>query len=277
MSDTLQRFAVHTQTTKPLPLDRALDAYAERGFGGVSVWREAIAAVGLERASDLVARSGLSVPALVRGGFFCSSDAAVRAEAVEENRRCIEEAAAVSAEMVVIVPGAEPGLPLHAARSQVRKGLEAVLPAAEEYGVRLAIEPLHPMYAGDKACVNTMSQARALWAAIDSPLVGVALDVYHVWWDADLEAEIMMAGAANRLFGFHVCDWRVPTRDLLTDRALMGDGCIDIASISAAVYDAGFDGLTEVEIFSEEHWSRDQGDYLDDIAAACLTLESQTA
>ena len=137
-------------------------------------------------------------------------------------------------------------------------------------GVRLAIEPLHPMYAADKSCINRMSEARAVCEDLAHPMLGIAVDVYHVWWDPDLQCEIRLAGEAGRLFAFHICDWRLDTRHMLTDRGLMGDGCIDLRKIRGWVEDAGFDGLLEVEVFSEHYWAQDQNAYLQQIKRAYL-------
>ena len=150
------------------------------------------------------------------------------------------------------------------------EGIGAVLPHAEAADVQLAIEPLHPMYAADRSCINRMAEARAVCEALRHPLVGIALDVYHVWWDPDLKREIELAGRQGNLLAFHVCDWRTPTRDLLNDRALMGDGCIDLRTIRGWVEAAGFRGFHEVEIFSAEQWARDQDDYLARITRAYL-------
>ena len=174
----------------------------------------------------------------------------------------IDEAAALGAEMVVLVVGAVPGLPLAEARKQVQDGIASILPRAEAAGVQLAIEPLHPMYAADKSCINRMSEAREICEALNHPLVGLAVDVYHVWFDPDLEAEIARAGEQKRLFAFHLCDWRVDTRHLLTDRGLMGDGCIDLAGIRKMMRRAGFAGMEEVEVFSEVYWAMEQSAYL---------------
>ncbi|QDU72660.1 sugar phosphate isomerase/epimerase family protein [Mucisphaera calidilacus] len=266
----LKNFAVHTMTNKPWSLAECCDRYAAAGFGGISVWRNVIEPIGVDEAARIVKGSGLSVPALVRGGFFVSADNAKRQAATDDNKRCIDEAAALGAEMVVLVVGAEPGTPLDEARRQVAEGIGACMDHARANSVRLAIEPLHPMYAADKSCVNRIAEAREICATLGDPLVGVAVDVYHVWWDPDLATEIELLGREDRLFGFHVCDWRVNTRHLLTDRGLMGEGCIDIARIRAMVEKAGFTGLNEVEVFSEEHWAEDQDAYLATIADACL-------
>ena len=157
-------------------------------------------------------------------------------------------------------------MPLAEARKQVAAGIAECLPHAESVGVKLSIEPLHPMYAADKSCINRMAEARALCDELAHPMLGIAVDVYHVWWDPELAHEIQLAGQQNRLFGFHVCDWRVETRHLLTDRELMGEGCIDIRAIRGLMEQADFNGYHEVEIFSQAHWDQEQEDYLKRIA-----------
>ncbi|WP_428388860.1 sugar phosphate isomerase/epimerase family protein [Mucisphaera sp.] len=268
---TLDRIAIHTMTNKPWSLAECCEHYGQAGVAGISVWRNVIEPIGIDEASRIVRDSGLAVPALVRGGFFVTNDATQRQPAIDDNKACIDEAAALGAEMVVLVVGAQPGTPLAEARQQVADGIADCLAHAEQANVKLAIEPLHPMYAADKSCINRIAEARWVCDRLNHPLVGVAVDVYHVWWDPDLETEIQRLGQTRRLFGFHVCDWRVNTRHLLTDRGLMGEGCIDIPGIRAMVEAAGFSGLNEVEVFSEEHWAEDQAVYLKQITNACLT------
>ena len=265
----LARCAIHTFTTRPLDLPQAIAAYRARGVTGISVWRQHLEPHGADAAARLLRDAGMTVPAYVRGGFF-TGDPEARQAAVDENKRVLDEAAAIGADQVVLVVGATPGMPLAEARLQVADGIAACVDHARAVGVRLAIEPLHPMYAGDKSCVNTLRQAREIWQAIGDPFVGVAVDVYHVWFDQDLEQEIALAGQDGRIFGFHVCDWKCDTAHLLLDRGLMGEGCIDIRGIRGLVEDAGFDGWIEVEIFSQTHWTRPQGEWLDDVTAAYL-------
>lgn len=233
----------------------------------MSVWRNLIdpdqGGIGLSEASKQIKDSGLKVPALVRGGFFPAVDAEDRQKGIHDNQSYVDEAAKLDADMVVLVVGAVPGMPLSEARKQVQEGIFALADYAKERQVQLAIEPLHPMYAGDKSCVNRMAEAREICEALQHSHVGIALDVYHVWWDPDLDREIALAGEQKTLFGFHICDWRLNTRHLLTDRGLMGDGCIDIPGIRAKVEAAGFCGYNEVEVFSEEYWSWNQDEYLD--------------
>jgi len=261
-ASSLLRCAIHTQTNKPWTLAQCVDAYASAGIGGISVWRDVIEPIGVADAARIVRASGLKVPALVRGGFFVAKDASGRASALDANRRCIDEAAAIGAEMVVLVVGAAPGIPLDEGRKQVADGIGAVLDHARQANVKLAIEPLHPMYAADRSCINRMAEARQICEQLGDPMLGIAVDVYHVWWDPDLKSEIELAGQQKTLFGFHVCDWRPNTRSLLTDRGLMGEGCIDIRTIRSWVEQAGFNGLIEVEIFSERYWSMDHDVYL---------------
>lgn len=268
----LARCAIHTMTTKPWSLAEACERYAAAGVGGISIWRNAVdpaeGGPGVAEAVKIAAGSGLALPAYVRGGFFPAFERADRQNVIDENRTILDEAAALGAEQVVLVVGAVPGLALVEARKQVREGIEALLPHARSLGVRLSIEPLHPMYAGDKSCINRMAEAREIWQAVHDDMLGVAVDVYHVWWDPDLDEEIRFAGEASKIFGFHVCDWRIPTRDLLLDRAIMGEGCIDIPAIRSRVEAAGFRGFHEVEIFSSELWQQDQHDVLNRVIEA---------
>jgi sugar phosphate isomerase/epimerase len=258
----LSRLAIHTQTNKPWSLRQCIDAYSAISVKAISVWRHVLEPIGAREAGRMLRNAGMRVPALVRGGFFPAADAKGRQAAIDGNRVCIDEARAIGAEMVVLVVGAVPGMPLAEGRKHVTDGIAALLDHAQAANVKLAIEPLHPMYAADKSCINRMAEARAVCEQIGHPMLGIAVDVYHVWWDRDLRAEIESAGRNGRLFGFHICDWRVDTRHLLTDRGLMGDGCIDIRTIRGWVEEAGFRGYNEVEVFSEQYWAMDQNAYL---------------
>ena len=264
----LKKLCVHTFTTKPWTLQEACAGYAKAGVPAISVWREHVAPVGAEEAGKILKGSGLDVVSLVRGGFFPATSGADREEARNENRRAIDEAAAIGAPLLVLVCGAVKGMPLPVARQQILDGINAVLPHAEQAGVKLAIEPLHPMYADTRSAVNTMEQAINMVTVLDNPFLGIAVDVYHVWWDPYLKAEIKRAGKS--IFAFHVCDWRVPTNDLLLDRGLMGEGCIDIREIRGWVEEAGFNGYNEVEIFSETYWAQDQANFVERIKDAYL-------
>ncbi|MBN1515382.1 sugar phosphate isomerase/epimerase [Candidatus Sumerlaeota bacterium] len=266
----LSRLCIHTITTKNWNLEQAIEGYVQAGVPGVTVWRQWLDGIGAPRAGELLRTSGLDVVSLCRGGFYVADTEAGRSEAVDDNRRAIDEAAAIGAPLVVLVCGAQPGVPLLDARGMIRDGIEASLSHATQCGVKLAIEPLHPMYAADRSAINTIRQANDMAEAIGSPHCGVAVDVYHLWWDPELESEIRRCGEAGRLFAFHVCDWLSPTRDLLNDRGLMGDGCIPIRQIRGWVEATGFHGYNEVEIFSDELWRLDPADFTGKIKTAYL-------
>ncbi len=260
------RLCIHTATNRPLPLETAVDEYARAGVAGITVWRDALERRDAAKAGELIRAAGLRIVSLCRGGFFVHPDTTERAAAIEENRRVVREAAELGAPLIVLVCGAHPAVQLSEARDQIRDGIEAVLPLADEVDVKLAIEPLHPMYADTRSAITDLATATSICERIDSSSVGVALDVYHLWFDPNLDVEIARAG--KRILAFHVCDWRTPTRDLLTDRGLMGEGCIDIPHIRKQVEAAGFAGFVEVEIFSTEYWARDQRTYIRDIVDA---------
>ncbi len=237
-------------------LDAIIEACARHGIRAIAPWRDQVAAIGNERTAALVRTHGLELSGYCRGGMFPAVDAAGKEAALDDNRRAVDEAKTFGAACLVLVvgglPGALAGTPqsknLFAARNDVRDGIAATLDYARQVGMPLAIEPLHPMYAADRACVNTMEQALDLCDALDperTGVLGVAVDVYHVWWDPKLEAQITRAGK-ERLLAFHVCDWLVPTRDLLEDRGMMGDGVIEIPKIRSWVEAAGFAGYSEV-------------------------------
>jgi sugar phosphate isomerase/epimerase len=269
LTDT-SRLCVHTITTKPWPLDVAVRRYSAAGVKGITVWRQAIEGRDPAEAGRMIRDHGLSVVSLCRGGFLAAATEEGRASAVDENRRCIDQAAALGAPLIVLVCGAVPGQPLAESRRQIADGIGELSAHAAASKVRLAIEPLHPMYADDRSAVNTVAQARAICAQVGSPWVGIALDVYHVWWDDSLESEIESCGREGTLFAFHICDWRTPTADLLNDRGLMGEGCIPIRQIRGWVEATGFKGFNEVEIFSNRRWAGDQDAFLADIKAAYL-------
>jgi sugar phosphate isomerase/epimerase len=266
----LSRLAIHTQTNRPWTLRQCAEAYAAAGIAGISVWRQVIEPIGAKEAGTIIRDHGLKVPALVRGGFFTSLDPAARSAVLDMNRGCIDDAREIGAQMVVLVVGATPGLGLEDARNQVTEGIAALIPYAKQANVKLAIEPLHPMYAADKSCINRMAEARKVCQTLGDPIVGIAVDVYHVWWDPDLESEIKLAGQLGLIFASHVCDWLANTTHTLTDRGLMGQGVINIPQIRGWVESAGFDGMIEVEIFSERLWATDQMDYVRQIAEAYL-------
>jgi sugar phosphate isomerase/epimerase len=233
----------------------AVDMCLKHGITAIAPWRDQVAAAGLEEATRIVQANGLRLTGLCRGGFFPAPDGAGRKKAVDDNKRAVDEAAALGADCLVLVVGGLPGSSkdLGAARRMVADGIAATLPYARAAGVPLAIEPLHPMYAGDRSCVNTLGQALDICEELGEG-VGVAIDVYHVWWDPDLPRQIARAGGMKRILAHHICDWLVPTKDMLTDRGMMGDGVIDLRGIRRMIESAGFFGAQEVEIFSADNW-----------------------
>ncbi|MEX0321962.1 MAG: sugar phosphate isomerase/epimerase family protein [Puniceicoccaceae bacterium] len=266
----LSKCAVHTITTKPWRIETAIDKYAAAGIGGITVWRDTLKGKDPVVLAKHIKDAGLETVALVRGGFFTYSNKEEQLKAFADNRLAIREAETIGAPMIVLVCGANPAQSLEDSRQQIRDGIEAILPHAEAAGVKLAIEPLHPMYADDRSAINTMKSANEMAEYFNSPYVGVAVDVYHLWWDPDLKEEILRCGKNGNLDAFHVCDWRTPTADMLLDRGLMGEGCIDIPTIRGWVEQAGFDGFNEVEIFSKTRWEGDQDAWLKDITDAYL-------
>ncbi len=261
----LSKLCIHTITTKSWSIEEAAEQYQKAGVKGISVWRQYLEGRDIYQTGEMLKNHDLKAVALVRGGFFPSTSPNTRQLAIEDNKKALDEAAAVGAEMVVLVCGADPGQSLATSRKQIQEGIEAVLPHAIENKVKLAIEPLHPMYADTRSAVNTLAQANEMAEAIGSDYVGVAADVYHLWWDPNLEAEIKRCGANGNLLAFHICDWLSPTTDFLNDRGLMGEGCIDIPLIRSWVEEAGFSGYNEVEIFSDRLWAEDQNEFLDKI------------
>jgi sugar phosphate isomerase/epimerase len=238
----------------------AVDACLAQGVTAIAPWRDQLHAIGVAEAARIVQGNHLKVTGLCRGGMFPATTPEGLAAAIEDNNRAVDEAVALGADCLVLVVGGLPGASrdLPAARGMVLDGLAALLPYARAQGMPLAIEPLHPMYAADRACVNTLEQALDLCDILGDG-VGVAIDAYHVWWDPKLAAQIARAGRDARILAHHICDWLVPTRDLLLDRGMMGDGVIDLKSFRRMIEEAGFSGPQEVEIFSAEDWGKRPG------------------
>jgi sugar phosphate isomerase/epimerase len=255
-------------------LPQILDACAARGIRAISPWRDQVHAEGLDAIARQVKALNLELSGYCRGGMFTYTDAASRQAVRDDNRRALDEACTLNAACLVLVvgglPGALGGRPAHRdladARAQVTEGIAELLDDARQRRMPLAIEPLHPMYAADRACINTLEQALDVCDALDpqrSGALGVAVDAYHVWWDPKLHQQIARAGR-ERILALHVCDWLVPTTDLLNDRGMMGDGVIDLKALRASVEAQGYPGYSEVEIFSLNNWwQRDGGEVLD--------------
>jgi sugar phosphate isomerase/epimerase len=238
-------------------LAQIIDGCVRHGIRGISPWRDQVAQMGLSKARQFIKEANLTVTGLCRGGFFTAKDWK------DDNLRAVEEAHTLGAACLVLVVGGL--LPnskdLVASRAQVKDAIAAILPEARNAGVPLAIEPLHPMQAAERACINTLEHALDICEELGEG-IGVAVDVYHVWWDPKLESQIRRAGK-KRILAYHICDWLVPTRDLLNDRGMMGDGVIDLPLIRSWVESAGYTGFQEVEIFSErDWWQRDPDEVL---------------
>lgn len=245
--------------------------FQQAGVKGISVWQDAAEAIGIKEAGQLLAASDLDVVSYVRGGFFAHTSQVERQKAIDHNKKMIDESAALGAPLLVLVCGADPNQMLHVSREQIQDGIQELIPHAAANGVKLGIEPLHPQYCDTRSAVVNLAQANTMAETIKDAMVGVVIDVYHLFWDDQLEAEIKRCGQQDNIFGFHTCDWNVPTIDMLNDRGLMGDGCIPTKQIREWVEDAGFNGYIEVEIFSHKYWAEDQDEYLAKIIEAYKT------
>ncbi|EST25269.1 sugar phosphate isomerase/epimerase family protein [Streptomyces roseochromogenus] len=260
MTADLSRFSINQMTVKQLLLPELVAACGQLGVGRVGLWREPVQEYGLTGTAKLIREAGLTVTTLCRGGFFTAIDPVERSRALDDNRRAIEEAATLGTDTLVLVSG---GLPpgskdLRAARERIADALAELGPFADDHGVRLAIEPLHPMYASDRCVVSTLAQALDLAERFPAHQVGVAVDTYHIWWDDQAPAQIARAGAGGRIHTFQLADWITPLPEgVLDGRGQIGDGAIDMREWRGYVEAAGYTGPIEVELFNEELWARD--------------------
>jgi sugar phosphate isomerase/epimerase len=245
------RLSLNQATTKKWSLREATEGCARAGIPWIGLWRDKVAEFGVAESRRLVQDAGLRVSSLCRGGFFPAASAAERQQRIDDNRRAIAEAAELGSDLLVLVCGPAPNRDLAGARAMVAEGIAALVDDALSHGVRLGIEPLHPMYAADRSVIVTIAEARALAERL-GPSVGVVLDTFHIWWDPTLVAQI--ASLAGRIVGFHVSDWLVPLPDPLLGRGMMGDGVIELRTIRQTVDAAGYDGPIEVEIFNQAIW-----------------------
>lgn len=266
----LDRLCVHTITTKPWSIAEIIENYPKAGVNAISVWRDLLENREVSRIGEQIRDAGVEIVSLVRGGFFTGKTETEIRASLDDNRRAIDEANALGTPMVVLVCGAIPGQSIHRSLSQIHTGLETLLPYAEARGVKLGIEPLHPMYADSRSAICTMKTANEFAERYDSPYIGVVVDVFHLWWDPDLESECKRCGDHGNLFAFHICDWKMDMEDMLNDRGLMGEGVIRIREIRSWVEAAGFNGFHEVEIFSNRLWENDQKELLERIKRAYL-------
>ncbi|MGW3834038.1 sugar phosphate isomerase/epimerase family protein [Streptomyces microflavus] len=267
--ERLARLSLNQETIKQWSLPELAEGCVKAGIGQVGLWRAPVQAYGVERTARLLSGAGLTVTSLCRGGFLTALDPADRAAALDDNRRAIDEAAALTTDTLVLVSG---GLPpgsrdLYGARERVAEALAELAPYAAERGVRLAIEPLHPMFASDRCVVSTLAQALDLAERFPAEQVGVVVDTYHVWWDDRAPAQIARAGAGGRIHSFQLADWITPLpAGVLLGRGQLGDGCVDFRSFRSQVESAGYDGPIEVEIFNEALWARDGAEVLAEVA-----------
>ncbi|WP_406326012.1 sugar phosphate isomerase/epimerase [Streptomyces sp. NBC_01617] len=266
----LSRLSINQETIKQWSLPELTEGCVKAGIDKVGLWRAPVQEYGVERTAQLLTDAGISVTSLCRGGFFTALDPAERARALDDNRAAIGEAAALSTDTLVLVSG---GLPagsrdLHGARERIAEALAELGPYAQEQGVRLAIEPLHPMFASDRCVVSTLSQALDIAERFPAEQVGVVVDTYHIWWDDQAAAQIARAGAGGRIHSFQLADWITPLpAGVLVGRGQLGDGSVDFRAFREMVEATGFTGPIEVEIFNEGLWARDGADVLAEVAA----------
>ena len=260
--------AVHTFTTRGWSMSECIEGYARREIGGISVWRETLEGEDLCSVRKHMADAGLEGMALVRGGFFTGASAGERAAAIEKNRECLLEAEALGLPLVVLVCGATPGQTARENYEQIRDGIGVIAQEADRMGIRLSIEPLHPIYAGDRSGICSLRDANNLAGELSLPNVGVAVDVYHVFWEVDLQDQLQRSADHGWLDAYHICDFKPDQEDILLDRGIMGEGSIALGEIDKWVHEAGFEGRREVEIFSRKWWNRDQDEFLDRILEA---------
>jgi sugar phosphate isomerase/epimerase len=265
----LSRFSINQMTVKQLSLPELVEACGQLGVVNVGLWREPVQTYGVEATAKLVRDAGLTVTTLCRGGFFTAIDPDERAAALDDNRRAVDEAATLGTDTLVLVSG---GLPagskdLHGARERIADALSVLGPYAEEHGVKLAIEPLHPMYASDRCVVSTLTQALDLAERFPARQVGVTVDTYHIWWDDNAPAQIARAGAGGRIHTFQLADWTTPLPEgVLNGRGQIGDGSIDMREWQRYVEAAGYTGAIEVELFNDALWARDGREVLAETA-----------
>lgn len=269
---TPSALAIHTFTNQPWSIDECIENYARAGIGGISIWRETIAGRDLSKIKTHLNHSGLIPVSLVRGGFFTGKTPENRQAAIAENLVAIREAEALGLPMIVLVCGATIGQGPDQNLLQIEEGIRAIIPHAESAGIRLAIEPLHPIYAGDRSAVASLRDANLLAQRINHPLVGIAIDTFHVWWESNLDTEIQICAANNHLFAFHICEFKPDFDHPLLDRGLPGEGVNATPRILEIVRRNHFSGLIEVEIFSRKYWATNQHEFIKKILHSTQNL-----
>ncbi len=256
----LDRLSLNQATTKHWTLQEAAEGCVRAGIPAIGIWRDRLHELGLQQAVRLIRDTGLRVSSVCRGGWFPAATERERLERITDNLRAIDEAAALGADVLVMVCGPAIGRDVWGARAMIQQGIEAILPYAIEHNVRLGIEPLHPMFAADRSAIASLGEAVTLAKTFDPAHVGVVIDAYHVWWDATVYEQITRCGP--HAFAFHVSDWITPLPDVLNGRGMMGDGVIELRSLREAVDAVGYTGFIEVEIFNETIWDAPGDDVL---------------
>jgi sugar phosphate isomerase/epimerase len=264
----LTRLSLNQRTINRWSLREAIEGCARHSIGHIGIWRDKLAEQPIAYSARQLRDAQIGVSSLCRGGFFSAPTAAARAAQIEDNRRAIEECAATGAPVLVLVTGPANGQTLPDARTTVRDAIAELAPYAAQHGIKLGIEPLHPMYAAERSVILTLKEANDLAEQFPTHAVGIVFDVFHLWWDADIAAQTARAG--ERILGFHVSDWLVPLPDMLLGRGLMGDGVIDIPALHALVSNAGYTGPIEVEIFNQALWDMDPDEALSRVCRAYL-------
>ena len=250
----LTRLSLNQITTQRWSVAEAVEGCGRAGVPYIALWRDKVAQTGLQESARLVREAGLGVSSLCRGGWFNAATATERQAQLDDNRRAIHEAATLGTEVLVLVCGPSADRDIGSARAYVEEAIGQLLPFAQEQGVRLGIEALHPMYAAERSVIVTLAEANQIVRRFNHDYLGVVVDVYHVWWDPDVYNQI--AAATGKILGFHVCDWLVPTPDLLLGRGMMGDGVIELRKLRYAVEQTGYRGPIEVEIFNQSIWDK---------------------
>ena len=265
---SIERLSLNQITTDKWSLREAVEGCARHEIPGIALWRHKVEETGLLESKRLVRDTGLKVSSLCRGGMFPAATMIERQKRIDDNKRAVEEAAELGTDTLVLVCGPAPDKDIASARKMVADGIEQLVPFAVDHGIKLGIEPLHPMYAAERSVIVTLNEANTIAEQYNPEQVGVVVDVFHVWWDPDLDNQI--ARAKGRILGFHVSDWIVPTPDLLMGRGMMGDGVIDLKKIRKSVERAGYKGQIEVEIFNREIWDRPGDEVLQELKARYL-------
>jgi sugar phosphate isomerase/epimerase len=269
---TPDQLAIHTFTNQPWSIDECIENYARAGIGGISIWRETVAGENLKKVRSHLEDSGLTPVSLVRGGFFTGNSSHDRETSITKNLEALTEAEILGLPMIVLVCGATIGQSPDENLEQIEAGIRKLIPKAEATGIKLAIEPLHPMYAGDRSAVASLRDANLLAQRINHPLIGIAIDTFHVWWEINLEAEIKTCATNGHLFAFHICEFKPDFEHPLLDRGLPGEGVNATPRILQMVRSTGFNGLTEVEIFSRKYWAMNQHEFLQKILTSTKDL-----